>query len=320
MTVISKLFAGIVMTTLMVSSAIAAQPWPTKPIRLLVPFPPGGVTDAFARIVSTKLGMALGQPIVIDNRPGAATIIATREAVQATPDGYTLLVGVTQLVINPAIQSELPYDAMKQLEPIVQLGEVTGFVAVHHTHPAKTLKDLIQMKDVLVAVPGIASPYHVALELLNQKAGTKFAIVGYKGSGESIRDVVGGHVPVTLDGVVSLVPHIKAGRLRGLAVLGPVRSPDLPDIPTTAELGMPTVVVHAFVGLMAPTGTPRAIINRVNKEVNVILKQPESVAQARNFGLDLVGGSPADFKATFLKTAKIYADVVKATGIKPEKN
>lgn len=319
----SKLLIGIVTAVLTMSAAVAAQTWPTKPLRLLVPFPPGGVTDAFARIVSTKLGAALGQPVVIDNRPGGSTIIATREVVQATPDGYTLLVGVTQLAINPAMQGDLPYDALKQLEPIVQLGDVTGFVAVHNSHPAKTLKDLIQMgskAEVLVAIPGIASPYHVVLELLNQKARTKFVIVGYKGSGDSIKEVVGGHVPVTVDGVVSLVPYLKAGKLRGLAVLGRERSPDLPDIPTTAELGMPDVVISAFVGLMAPAGTPRAIINRVNKEVNVILKQPETAAQARNFGLGLVGGSVADFKATLEKTTKIYADVIKAAGIKPVKN
>ena len=307
----------------MTLTPVMAQSWPTKPVRLLVPFPPGGVTDALARIVSTKLGVALGQSVVVENRPGAATIIATREAVQAAPDGYTLLLGVTQLAINPALQNDLPYNALKHLEPIVQLGDVTGFVAVHHSHPAKTFNAFTHMgtaAPINVAIPGVASVYHIALELLNQKAGTKLVSIGYKGSGESIRDVIGGHVPVTVDGVVSLAPHIKSGSLRGLAVLARNRSSDFPDIPTTAELGMPDVVISAFIGLMAPSGTPKAVIDRVNKEVNAILKQPDTVAQARNLGLELVGGSVGDFKVTIEKATKTYADVIKSAGIKLEKN
>ena len=305
------------------ASAALAQNYPVRPIRVIAPFPPGGGTDLFARTIAQKLSAAWGQQVVVDNRSGAGGMIGSEMVAKAAPDGYTLLLGVKQLAINPALQNDLPYNALKQLEPIVQLGDVTGFVAVHHSHPAKTFNAFTHMgtaAPINVAIPGVASVYHIALELLNQKAGTKLVSIGYKGSGESIRDVIGGHVPVTVDGVVSLAPHIKSGSLRGLAVLARNRSSDFPDIPTTAELGMPDVVISAFIGLMAPSGTPKAVIDRVNKEVNAILKQPDTVAQARNLGLELVGGSVGDFKVTIEKATKTYADVIKSAGIKLEKN
>lgn len=309
---------------LLISGAAGAADWPTKPIKLLVPFPPGGVTDAFARLVSGKLGDRLGQPVVVENKPGGATIIATREVVQAAPDGYTLLTGVTQLAINPPLRGNLPYDAKKDLVPIIFLGDAIGLVAVHKDYPAKTLADLLEMgKDpktpVNVALPGVGSPYHVALEQINQVAGTKFVNISYRGSGQSINDVVGGHVPVTVDGITSLAPHVKDGTLRALAVLGPKRAPQLPDVPTTAELGFPDIVMETFIGLMAPTGTPQEIIDRINKEVNVILDEPSTKEQADKFGLRLVGGTPAEAAAKLDKSREYYARVIKAAGIKPQK-
>jgi tripartite-type tricarboxylate transporter receptor subunit TctC len=305
---------------LVMSDLAGAADWPTSPVHLVVPFPPGGITDTFARLVSGKLSEALGQPIVIDNRPGAGTILATQEVVAAKPDGNTLLVGVTQLMINHSLHHDLPYDFTKQLVPIVELGDAIGLIAVNSNFPVKSLSELINLEKKQpghnVALPGIGSPYHIALLELNQTQGTEFVSVGYKGSGQSINDVIGGHVPITVDGIVSLGPQIKAGALRALAVLSQARAPDFPNIPTTKELGMPDVVVYSFIGLFAPTGTPVSVIERVSKEVNKILALPEIAESARKFGLRLVGGSVQDTQATVTKITDTYARVIKAAKLK----
>ncbi|MEP4378687.1 MAG: tripartite tricarboxylate transporter substrate binding protein [Alphaproteobacteria bacterium] len=307
---------------LMLTGVAHADDWPSKPITLIVPFPPGGVADVFPRLVTGKVGERLGQPIIVENRPGGATIIATREVVGAAPDGYKLLTGVTQLAINPPLRGELPYDEKKDLVPVIFLGDALGLVAVHKDHPAKTLQDLIDMgkdtsKTVNIALPGVGSPYHVALEQMNQVAGSKFVNISYRGSGASIKDVIGGHVPVTVDGIVTSAPHVKAGTLRALAILGPQRAPQLPDVPTTAELGFPDIVLKTFIGIMAPAGTPQAVIDRLNKEANAVLSEPSIQAEAVRLGLRIGGGTPEEAAAQ-LEGSRVYYDrVIKAAGIKP---
>jgi tripartite-type tricarboxylate transporter receptor subunit TctC len=301
-----------------------AQTYPTKPVKLVVTYPPGGLTDVFARLISDKLGKALGQPVLVDNRPGGNTIVGTQAVVQAEPDGHTLLMAVAPLSVNHTLVEKLPYDYKKDLAPVIQLGDSYGVVAVHPSFPAKTLAELVEKAKkepgrIPVALPGVGSSYRIVLEQLSEATGAKFQLVFYKGSSQSVMDVVAGHVPVSFDSLVALAPQIKSGSLRALAVLSSTRAPDLPDTPTTAEAGMPPdVVMHGYIGVMAPAGTPRPIIDQLNAAIEKILKEPDTIENARKSGLRLAGGSPEQFRAVMDKTTEVYAHVIKAANIKSE--
>jgi tripartite-type tricarboxylate transporter receptor subunit TctC len=300
-----------------------AQSWPTQPIKLVVTYPPGGLTDVFARLISDKLGKALGQPVLVDNRPGGNTVVGTRAVVDADPDGHTLLMAVAPLSVNHTLMEKLPYNYKTDLAPVIQLGDSYGLVAVNPSYPVKSLKELIDKAKaepgkIPVAVPGVGSSYRIVLEQLSELTDTKYQIIVYKGSAQAAMDVVAGHVPVSFDSLVALGPHVKSGALRALAILSTTRSPDFPDLPTTPELGMPEAVMYGYIGVMAPGKTPRAIIDRLNAEINKILKQEDTIAQARQAGLRLVGGTPEHLRAVMDKTTEVYGHVIRSANIKPE--
>jgi len=300
-----------------------AQNWPTKPIRMIVPYPAGGLSDVFARLVGDKLGQILGQSIVIDNRPGGNTIIGTQATAQAAPDGYVLLLTNGALSINQSLVANLPYNLDKGLAPVIWLGESYGLIVVNEKVPAKTLPELIALSkekpgQMTVAIPGLGTNYRIALEQLKEITGAKLTMVPYKGSAPAITDVLAGQVQAGIDSLVALAPHVKDGKLRALAVLSTTRTPDFPDVPTTAEAGLPDVVIYGYNAILAPGGTPRPIIDKLNAAVNEVLTQPDTIARGRTLGLRIGGGSPEVLKQTIDKVTDIYARVIKSANIQPE--
>jgi tripartite-type tricarboxylate transporter receptor subunit TctC len=299
------------------------QAWPTQTIRIVVPYPAGGLSDVFARLIADRLGQALGQSVVVDNRPGGNTIIGTQATAQAPADGYTLLLTNAALSINPIITLNLPYDLDRDLAPIIYLGESLGLIVVTESLKTSTLPELIAMAKAApgkysVAVPGLGTPYRMALEQLKQIAGVDLLMVPYKGSPPAINDVIAGQVSIGIDSLVPLAPQVKADRLRALAVLSTSRSPDLPDVPTSAEAGVPDVIIFNYNALLAPAGTPLPVIEKLNAAVNAVLVQPDTIAQAQKLGLRLGGGPPDKLKATIARVNEVYEHVAKAADIKPE--
>ncbi len=303
--------------------AATAQAWPAKSIRVIVPYPPGGLSDVFARLIGDKLARLLGQSIVIDNRPGGNTIIGTQVTAQAAPDGYTLLLTNGALSINQSLVNNLPYDLDKDLAPVIWLGESYGLLVVTDKLPAKTFPDLIKLAkqkpgEIAVAVPGLGTNYRIAVEQLKDIAGITLVLVPYKGSAPAISDVIGGQVQVEIDSLVPLAPQVKDGKVRALAVLAATRAPELPDVPTTAEVGFPDIVLYGYNAMLAPAATPREIVSKLNAAINQVLADPDTIARGRDLGLRIGGGPPEQLKATMDKVTEIYAKVIKSANIKPD--
>jgi len=317
------LAAAVAAVAVLAPAAAQAPVWPTKSIRLIVPYPPGGLSDVFARLIGDKLGRLLGQSIVIDNRPGGNTIIGTQATAQAAPDGYTLLLTNGALSINQSLVTNLPYDLDKDLAPVIWLGESYGLIVVNDKVPAKTFPELIRLArerpgQLAVAVPGLGTNYRIALEQLKDITGVDLVLVPYKGSAPAISDVIGGQVQIGIDSLVPLAPQVKDGKVRALAVLAATRTPDLPDVPTTAEAGLPDVVIYGYNAILAPAATPRPIIDRLNAAVNQVLGDPDTIARGRTLGLRIGGGPPEQLRETMNKVTEIYAKVITSANIKPD--
>ena len=300
-----------------------AQNWPAKSIRLIVPYPPGGLSDVFARLIGDKLARVLGQSVVIDNRPGGNTIIGTQATAQSAPDGYTLLLTNGALSINQSLVTSLPYDLDRDLAPVIWLGESYGLIVVNDKVPARTFLELIKLAKaqpgkIAVAVPGLGTNYRIALEQLKDITGVDLVLVPYKGSAPAISDVIGGQVQAGIDSLVPLAPQVKDGKLRALAVLAATRTPDLPEVPTTAEVGLPDVVIYGYNAILAPAATPRPVIEKLNAAVNQVLADPDTIARGRTLGLRIGGGPPAQLKQIMGKVTQIYAKVIKSANIKPD--
>ncbi len=297
--------------------------WPTRSIRIIVPYPPGGLSDVFARLIGDKLARRLGQSIVIDNRPGGNTIIGTQATAQSTPDGYTLLLTNGALSINQSLVDNLPYDLDKDLAPVIWLGESYGVLVVNGKVPAKTLPELVNLAKarpgkLTVGVPGAGTNYRVAIEQLKDITGIDVTVVPYKGSAPAISDVVGGQIDVEIDSIVPLAPQIRDGKIRALAVLTATRTPDLPEVPTTAEAGLPELVLYGYNAILATSATPRPIIRTINTAVNDVLVDPDTIARGRTLGLRIGGGPPEQLKDIMDKVTEIYAKVIRSANIKPE--
>jgi tripartite-type tricarboxylate transporter receptor subunit TctC len=299
------------------------QNWPAKPIRIIVPYPPGGLSDVFARLIGDKLARVLGQSVVIDNRAGGNTIIGTQATAQSAPDGYTLLLTNGALSINQSLVSNLPYDLDRDLAPVVWLGESYGLIVVNDKVAAQTFPELIKLAKaqpgkIAVAVPGLGTNYRIALEQLKDITGVDLVMIPYKGSPPAISDVIGGQVQADIDSLVPLAPQVKDGKLRALAVLATTRAPDLPDVPTTAEVGLPDVVIYGYNAILAPAATPRPVIDKLNAAVNQVLRDPDTIARGRTLGLRIGGGPPEQLKDIMAKVTQIYAKVIKSANIKPD--
>ncbi len=311
---------GLAAANLATTSVVAQDAYPSRVVRVIVPYAPGGITDIFARLVADGLSKSLGQQFIVENRPGGGTTIGTRAVVTAAPDGYTLLMGTTVLSINPHLMSNLDYDAQKDLMPIANVGESVGLILVPTSSPAKTLAELVAMEkakpgSLTFGSAGAGSISHIAGEYFNQLAGTKFGHVAYRGSAPLINDGIGGHIPVIIDGVITTLPAIEGDKLRPLAVLQEKRTDLLPNVPTTAEAGYPGLLSPSYYGYLAPKGTPQPIVDRLNVEINKILAQPDVQAKIRQQGAVLKGGSSEDFAKLIKTTSDIYGAVIKKANI-----
>ena len=293
-------------------------------MRFVVPFAPGGSTDTLARTVGVRLADSLGQQVIVDNRPGGNGNIGMEIVAQARPDGHTLVLGyIANLAIAPSLYTKLPFDPVKDYAPVTQIATSPNVLTAHPSVQAKGLKDLIALAkakpgQLTFASTGVASVGHLTGELLNNLAGVKITHVPYKGGGQAIIDLLGGHVQVMYSGFSAAMPHIKAGKIRALAVTGPKRSPALADVPTIAEQGFPGVEATAWYGVLAPAGTPRPVVMRLHGEIVKILKLPDVTQRLDGLGFEIVASTPEEFGAYIKSEIKKWEKVVKASGAKPD--
>ncbi len=305
------------------SLAADAQTWPSRPIRIIVATSPPGGADTVARMLAPGLSERLGQQVVVENRAGASTMIGHEVAAKAAPDGYTLVMGISTLAINPATFRKVPYDALRDFAPITQAVKQALLLVVHPSFPAKSVKALVaiakqQPGAVNYSSPGFGTNPQMGMELFLYMTGTRLYHVPYRGGGESIISVVSGHVPVTVASMLGTVPQVRVGRLRALGVTTAVRVPGAPDIPTIAEAGVAGYESAQWYGMLAPVGVSRDIIARVNKETVSILRAPEVTERLAADGSFVVAGTPEEFGVFMRAETEKWAKVAKAAGIKPE--
>jgi tripartite-type tricarboxylate transporter receptor subunit TctC len=296
--------------------------YPTKPVRLIIPFPPGGSNDIVGRTIGAQLTERLGKQVIVDNRGGAGGVLGTEVAVKSPPDGYTLLLVSSAYAISPSLH-KLPYDPAKAIVPVAILATGPNALCVYPGLPVKSVKELIALAkekpgQLNYAAAGVGSFQHLGSELFRIMAGVDVVGVQFKGGGPAMIDVVGGHSQVLIGSLIQALPHIRSGKLKVLAVGGSKRSPILPDVPTIAEAGVPGYEATNWWGIAAPAGTPPAIVERLHKELSVILAFAETQKRFLDEGAEVVHMSPAEF-GTFIatETAK-WARVVKEAGIKAE--
>ncbi len=295
--------------------------YPLKAIRLVLPFPPGGGTDALARIIAPRLAESMGQPFVIDNRAGAAGNIANEIVARAAPDGYTLLMGFsTTLTVNPQLY-KLSFDVRKDLAPITQLATAQYFLVLHPSVQASSLKEFIALakahpRQLNFSSSGVGSPLHLAAELFSQRAGIELVHVAYKGGGPAAAAVLAGEVQVLFGSVASTIGHIKAGRLRALAVTGAKRSSLMPELPTIEESGFPGFRVTAWDSVLAPGGTPRPVIEQLNRAIVGVIRMPDVQKAFTNIGYEPTGTTPAELERIIESETALWAEVIKAANIK----
>jgi len=304
--------------------AVAAETYPVKPVRVIAAFPPGGFVDFTTRVVAGPLAIALGQQVIVDNRGGAGGVVGTELAARAAPDGYTLTVGSAGThAVNQALYRKLPYNVLRDFQPIARLADAPSILAVHPSFPAKSVKELIAVArarpgQVMYASAGSGTSTHLAAALFEHLARIKLVHVPYKGGGPMIVDVVAGQVPVTFGTAASVSPHTKSGRLRGLAVTGSQRSAVLPNLPTIAESGLPGYEMLNWLGLFAPAGTPRAVVEKLNGEAVRIMRTSEVRNRLNAQGAE-PSPLPTDEFAKFVKSeVEKWAKVVAATGMTVE--
>ncbi len=306
----------------LIAAGAGAQTYPAKPIRLVVPFPPGGTTDILAREVGQRLSQSFGQSVVVDNRPGAAGNIGSELVAKSAPDGYTLLMAtVGTHAINPSLYAKMPYDHVKDFAPVILVASVPNVLEVTPSLPVYTVADLIKLAkekpgQINFASSGSGTSIHLSGELFKAMAGVDMTHVPYKGSAPAIADLIGGQVQVMFDNLPSSLPQIKAGKLRAIAMTSAQRAPALPEVPTIAESGLPGFEASSWFGLVAPAGTPPAIIARINAEVNQWLQSPEAKEKLLAQGAAAAGGSPEQFAAYISAETEKWARVVKASGAK----
>src|SRR4029079_9287645 len=302
----------------------ARADYPDKPIRLIVPFAPGGVTDTSGRLIAEALGKRLGQPIVVENKAGASGNIGTQQVAVASPDGYTLLLGFDgTLVINPHVFANFPIDVMTDLAPVGMIGDADLILVAHPSFPAKNAQELIayskkQPGGVPYGTSGVGGTPHIAGELLKQRTGANLTHVPYKGGGPAMTDALGGNIPLVYTAVAGAVQHVKQGRLVSISVSGNRRTPSLPDVPTFIESGVADFEATSWVALLAPAKTPRPVIAKSNRELNAALADPAVVEKLATLGIVPAPGSPANLAERMRADLVKYGKVVKDASIRAE--
>lgn len=315
--------AGLVAIGILSPSAAHAQAYPAKPVRIVVGFPPGGASDVAARAVGGKLAERLGQPVVVDNRAGAASNIGSEHVARSPADGYTVLLGTISLSINPSLYPKLPYDALKDFAPVTQISSSPFLLVVNPGTPYKSLADLIAAakaapKPLLYATAGNGSGSHLFMEYFAASAGITLAAVPYKGAAPAMNDVLAGAVPFTFDNIITTLPLHRAGRLRALAVSTRTRSTAAPDIPTLHELGVTDYDANAWFGLLVPAGTPADVVRKLYEETAESLKDPQVRERLLSLGSEPVGSGPAEFGRFFRAEVEKWGKVVHEAKVKIE--
>jgi len=309
---------------LILPATIHAQAWPARPVRIVVPYPPGGTTDILARLVAARLTDTLKQSFVVENRPGASGAIGSQAVAKAPPDGYTLLMGtLSSHGINAALFKSLPYDPVRDFAPVTIVAGTPNVIAVHPSVPARTLGELVALAK---ASPGKlaygstsqgGSP-HMSAELLKSMAKIDMVHVPYKGAGPMLADLMGAQIQVGFDNLPSTIGHIRSGKLRGIAVTTAARWPGAPELPTVAESGVPGYEVSGWFGLFAPAGTPAPVVSLLHQSIAATLRQPDVAKQLLELGAEPVGNSPDEFGRLVEAEVRKWRAVVEAAGIKPE--
>jgi tripartite-type tricarboxylate transporter receptor subunit TctC len=309
---------------MMLPAAAGAQTFPTRPIRLIVPYPAGGGTDIIARVLGEKLRGSLGQPVVIDNRGGAGGVLGTELAAKAAPDGHTLLLVPTSHVINPGVYAKLPYDTAKDFAPITMVASVAIVMAVNPAVPAKTVHDFVEAAKARPQAlanfgsAGVGTVFHLSGELFNQLSGLKLQHVPYRGGGPVVTALLAGEIPLAFETMLTLQPHIKAGTLRGLAVTSPQRSSQLPELPTTAEAGFPKLVADNSYALFAPARTPVSILARLHDTAAAALALPDVRDKVREQGAEVIGSSSDELAAYVATEIPKWTALARQAGVKAE--
>ena len=314
-------FAATVVAGLLGATVAQAQDYPNRPIKVVVPFSPGGAVDGPMRAIAQELGKRLNQQIVIENKPGAGATIGSEMVAKAAPDGYTLLLASQTNAISATLYSKLSFNPIDDFVAISLLGREPGVLVVHPALPVKSVAELVahakqRPGQLNYASSGNGSGQHLFMAMFASMAGLQLVHVPYRGSGQATTDLLGGTVPMSMPGTAGMVKHIKAGKLRPLATTGVMRSPQLPDVPTLAESGLAGYSAYVWMGLLAPKGTPPAIIERLHRELKASLTAPEVKAFFNEAGVEIVGSTPAEFDAYFREERERWARVVKETGAK----
>lgn len=310
------LVAALVLIT---SGTVTAQGYPTRPVRIIVPFSAGGPNDILARAVGAKLGERLGQQVIVDNRPGGGTVIGTDIAAHSPPDGYTLLMASTSHAVNPSLKKNLPYDQSKDLDLLILMANAPNLAVVHPSLPVKSVPQLIALAksrpgEITYGSGGVGASTHLAGALLATMSKTKMIHVAYKGGAPATRGLITGEITWMFGTFLPTIPHVRANRLRVIGSGGIKRSPVLPNVPTVAE-SLPGFNSLGWWGMMLPSGVPAPIIDRLNRDINAVLKDLHD--QLQRDGTEAIGGSPADFQKFFDSEVVRWAGVIKSLGLKP---
>ena len=305
------------------ASAALAQSYPTRPVRMILPFPPGGPTDITGRAIAQKLSERLGQSVVPENRPGAAGNIGLELAAKAPPDGYHIVLAAPPIAISPSLYKKLNYDAQRDLAPISLVAEIQNIIVAHNSVPARTLKELIQLAQrnpgkMTYSSSGAGSTNHLASELLKGRYKLDIVHVPFKGSSPALVALMSGEVDFGTMAVPGAIPIVQANRVRPIAVLSRERVPALPNVPTAVESGVEDFVVSIWYGILAPAGTPRPIIDRLNAEIHKALASPDMKGRLAKSGVDPVASTPEQFASHIRSEAVRYARIIKDAGIKPQ--
>jgi len=298
----------------------AAQDYPTRAVRLMVPFPPGGATDIIGRLVAAKMQEVWGHPVVVENKPGAGTVVGTEYVAKSAPDGYTLGMVVTAYVINPSLRSDLPYNTLKDLTGVTQVSVQHLVMAANPSFPANSIPELIALAKkepgkLAYATPGSGTAMHLSVELLKTNSGIDLVHVPYKGGAPAQQDVVAGHVPILMDVLYAVQPLIKSGKIKVLALLSPQRAPDAPDYPVVSE-SVPGVSALSLVGIVAPAATPRNLVYKISADIARSVKSSDLTERMKQQGMEPIGSTPDQFDALIRAEIEKWAKVVKMSGAK----
>lgn len=322
MSLVVKIGCATLVALTLVNPVTRADEYPTRTIRIVVPYPPGAFNDQLARVLAQRLNQSWGQPVVVDNRPGGGTLIGTELVARAAGDGYTLLINSFAFAVNPSLQSKLPYDSERAFAPVVLAAATPNMLVVNPDLPVKSVADLITLAKakpgaLSYASAGNGASNHLCMELLKSTSGIDLVHIPYKGSVPAVTDLLGGQVQVMFDNMPNIAQQVQAGKLRAIGVTSAKRSALAPDLPTVAETVRGFEVMVWF-GVMAPAATPKEIVRKLNVEINRILKSPEVVAQFAKQGVEVAGGTPEQFAAFIRAQTSKWAKVVKDAGLKLE--